>query len=87
MTYLNASGNASGKVNLPMPITAAPATILECGRTYDKNLASGVRRMSACSEFIGANFLLGGNFSGSIRQQQSLCPGREIAGLPRHIFR
>ncbi len=38
MTYLKASGNASGSVNLPTPINAAPTTKRRYGLTNPANL-------------------------------------------------
>ena len=43
--YLKASGKASGRVNLPTPVSAEPTTIARCGLTIDKNRTSGEREI------------------------------------------
>ena len=55
MTYLKASGNASGRVNLPIPVNAAPATSPRCGLTNDRNLRTGEREALTSFEFIKLN--------------------------------
>ena len=73
MTYLKASGKASGRVNLPTPVSAAPTTSARWGRTNDKNLISGERELLTPFEFIELNLLdIGAKFSepiGSVREQ------------------
>src|SRR5208282_2448122 len=72
MTYLKAIPNASGRANLPTPISAAPTTSRICGFNKDRNLSRGffevsasfpsIKRLSFSPEFIYLNpILLGCN--------------------------
>src|SRR5258708_22113660 len=52
MTYLKANGNASGSVNLPMPIRAAPTTKRRYGLTNPTNLKITDLEIFTSSGFI-----------------------------------
>src|SRR5580704_2493660 len=52
ITYLKTSGNASGSVNLPMPIKAAPTTSRRYGRRNRTNLKITDLEILSATEFI-----------------------------------
>src|ERR1700722_16351981 len=61
MTYLNASGNARGRVNLPTPIKAAPATKRKYGRRHPANLKiTDLEKFSSCAFIQFLNKFQGG---------------------------
>src|SRR5262249_21784104 len=55
MTYLKASGKASGRVNFPIPASAAPTTSRRCGLTNERNLGSGERTELTSFESMKVN--------------------------------